>query len=106
MTRLLITNGYLIDPTQGINAGKNLLIENGRVARLLERGDDVPEGTEVFDATGLVVAPGFIDLHVHLREPGQEYKETIETGARAAVAGAGRACARCRTPILLTTMRR
>ncbi len=87
MTRLLIANGYLIDPTQGINAGKNLLIENGRVAGLLERGDDVPEGAEVFDATGLVVAPGFIDLHVHLREPGQEYKETIETGARAAVAG-------------------
>lgn len=87
MMRLLIANGYLIDPTQGVNAGKNLLIEDGRVAALLDRGDDAPEGTEVFDATGLVVAPGFIDLHVHLREPGQEYKETIETGTRAAVAG-------------------
>ncbi|HEX8181087.1 MAG TPA: dihydroorotase [Pyrinomonadaceae bacterium] len=85
--KLLIANGYLIDPTQGINGGRNLLIENGRVAALLERGDGVPDGAEVFDATGLVVAPGFIDLHTHLREPGQEYKETIGTGAAAAVAG-------------------
>ncbi|MGI9108366.1 MAG: dihydroorotase [Pyrinomonadaceae bacterium] len=85
--KLLIANGYLIDPTQGINGGKNLLIENGRVAALSAHGDGVPEGAEVFDATGLIVAPGFIDLHAHLREPGQEYKETIETGAAAAIAG-------------------
>jgi len=85
--KLLIANGYLIDPTQGLNGGKNLLIENGRVAALLSHGEGVPEGAEVFDATGLIVAPGFIDLHAHLREPGQEYKETIETGAAAAVAG-------------------
>lgn len=85
--RLLIANGYLIDPSQGVNTGRNLLIEDGRVAGLLDRGDGVPEGAEVLDATGLVVAPGFIDMHVHLREPGQEYKETIRTGAAAAVAG-------------------
>jgi dihydroorotase len=85
--RLLIANGYLVDPSQGINAGKNLLLEDGRVAALLERDDATPEGAEVFDATGLVVAPGFVDLHVHLREPGQEYKETIASGAAAAVAG-------------------
>src|ERR671917_1846913 len=85
--KLLIANGYLIDPTQGLNGGKNLLIEDGRVAALLSHGEGVPEGAEIFDATGLVVAPGFIDLHTHLREPGQEYKETIETGAQAAVAG-------------------
>jgi len=85
--KLLIANGYLIDPTQGINGGKNLLIENGRVAALLSHGEGVPEGAEVFDATSLIVAPGFIDLHAHLREPGQEYKETIETGAAAAIAG-------------------
>ncbi|HYP01032.1 MAG TPA: dihydroorotase [Pyrinomonadaceae bacterium] len=85
--KLLIANGYLIDPTQGLNGGKNLLIENGRVAALIAHNDGVPEGAEVFDATGLVVAPGFIDMHTHLREPGQEYKETIETGARAGVAG-------------------
>jgi dihydroorotase len=85
--RLLIANGYLIDPSQGINTGKNLLIEDGRVAGLLGHGESVPEGAEVLDATGLVVAPGFIDMHTHLREPGQEYKETIATGAAAAVAG-------------------
>jgi dihydroorotase len=85
--KLLIANGYLLDPSQNVNAGKNLLIEGGRVAGLLERGEPVPQETEVFDATGLVVAPGFIDLHVHLREPGQEYKETIASGAAAAVAG-------------------
>jgi dihydroorotase len=85
--RLLIANGYLIDPARGFNSGKNLLVEDGRVAGLLDRGEGVPEGAEVLDATGLVVAPGFIDMHVHLREPGQEYKETIATGAAAAVAG-------------------
>jgi dihydroorotase len=85
--RLLIQNGYIIDPAQGTNTGKNLLIEDGRVAGLSSHGDGVPEGAEVFDATGLIVAPGFIDMHVHLREPGHEYKETIASGAAAAVAG-------------------
>src|SRR5438034_3539125 len=85
--RLLIQNGYVIDPAQGINIGKNLLIEDGRVIELSNYGDSVPEGAEIFDATGLVVAPGFIDMHVHLREPGHEYKETIASGAAAAVAG-------------------
>jgi dihydroorotase len=85
--KLLIANGYVIDPAQGINAGRDLLIVDGRVADLLDRGTAAPEGTEIFDATGLVVAPGFIDLHVHLREPGQEYKETIASGAAAAIAG-------------------
>ena len=85
--RLLIANGYVIDPTQGVNAGKNILIEEGRIVGLLSRSDNAPEDAEIFDATGLVVAPGFIDMHTHLREPGQEYKETIETGTQAAVAG-------------------
>src|SRR2546421_3751220 len=85
--KLVIANGYLVDPSQGQNSGKNLLIEDGRVAGLLDRSQGVPEGAEVLDATGLVVAPGFIDMHVHLREPGHEYKETIQTGAAAAVAG-------------------
>src|SRR3984893_8133812 len=86
--RLLIQNGYIIDPAQGTNTGKNLLIEDGRVVGLSSHSDGVPEGAEVFDATGLIVAPGFIDMHVHLREPGHEYKETIASGA--AAAGAGR----------------
>lgn len=85
--KLLIANGYVIDPSQQVNAGKNLLIENGRVLDFLSRGEAAPEDAHVLDATGLVVAPGFIDLHTHLREPGQEYKETVATGAAAAVAG-------------------
>src|SRR6476469_7121791 len=85
--KLLIANGYVVDPSQGLNAGKDLLLEDGRVAGLLDRGQPIPDGVEVFDATGLLVAPGFIDMHVHLREPGQEYKETIASGCAAAVAG-------------------
>ncbi|MGH9907943.1 MAG: amidohydrolase family protein, partial [Pyrinomonadaceae bacterium] len=85
--KLLVANGYVVDPSQGLNAGKDLLVEEGRVVGLLDRGEPAPKDAEIFDATGLLVAPGFIDLHVHLREPGQEYKETIATGAGAAVAG-------------------
>jgi len=85
--RLLIKNGYVIDPAQGINTGKSVFIEDGRVIGLLSHGDDTPEGADVIDATGLIVAPGFVDMHVHLREPGHEYKETIASGAGAAVAG-------------------
>src|SRR5580765_1763473 len=85
--RLLIQNGYVIDPAQEMNAGRNLLIEDGRIVGICKYGDPIPEGVEIFDATGLIVAPGFIDMHVHLREPGQEYKETIASGAAAAVAG-------------------
>jgi len=85
--KLLIANGYVIDPAQQINAGRNVLIDKGRVVGLLDRSELAPEDAHVLDATGLIVAPGFIDLHTHLREPGQEYKETIATGAAAAVAG-------------------
>jgi dihydroorotase len=85
--RLLIKNGYVVDPAQGTNTGKSLFIEDGRVVGLMSHSDKTPEGAEVIDATGLIVAPGFIDMHVHLREPGQEYKETIASGAAAAVAG-------------------
>jgi dihydroorotase len=85
--KLVIVNGYVIDPAQQINAGRNLLIEDDRVVGILERSEPLPEDAQIFDATGLVVAPGFIDLHTHLREPGQEYKETIATGVAAAVAG-------------------
>lgn len=86
--KTLIANGYIIDPGQGINTGgRDLLLEDGRVLGLLERGQEAPRDVEVFDATGLVVAPGFIDLHAHLREPGAEYKETIATAASAAVTG-------------------
>ena len=63
-----------------------MVLKDGKVAAVAERADR-PAGATVVDATGRWVTPGFIDLHVHLREPGQEYKETVATGARAAVAG-------------------
>jgi dihydroorotase len=85
--KLLIANGHLIDPDANENTGMNVLIEDGKVAAWLRHDERAPEDAEVFDATGMLVAPGFIDLHVHLREPGQEYKETIATGAECAAVG-------------------
>jgi len=85
--KFLIANGHLIDPAAGQNSGKDILIEGGKVAAWLDRNETRPEGVEVFDATGLIVAPGFIDMHVHLREPGHEHKESIASGCAAAVAG-------------------
>ncbi len=85
--KLLIKNGHLVDPAAKENTGMNLLVEDGHVKAWLRQDEPAPEDVEVFDATGLLVAPGFIDLHVHLREPGQEHKETIATGCAAAVAG-------------------
>ncbi|MCS6873992.1 MAG: dihydroorotase [Pyrinomonadaceae bacterium] len=87
MKRLVIIGGHLIDPLEKQNGGRNLLIENGRVKAWLKQDEPFPEDAEIIDATGMIVAPGFIDMHVHLREPGQEHKETIETGTAAAVAG-------------------
>jgi dihydroorotase len=85
--KLLIKNGHLIDPLAPENTGMNILVENGRVTDWISPNDDQPDVDEVFDASGLLVAPGFIDMHVHLREPGQEHKETIATGCAAAAAG-------------------
>jgi dihydroorotase len=85
--RLLIKNGHVVDPSQGQNSGIDILIESGLIARFFGRGDQDPSDCEVFDASGMIVAPGFIDMHVHLREPGQEHKETIASGCAAAVAG-------------------
>lgn len=84
-TRLLIRDGRLFDPATGLDQIADILIEDGLIAgigRGLRGG-----GTAVLDAAGLLVIPGLIDVHVHLREPGQEYKETIATGTAAAVAG-------------------
>jgi dihydroorotase len=82
---LLIRNGRVIDPADGVDAVQDVLIADGiirRVGPALAAPD-----AEVIDATGKVVCPGFIDIHVHLREPGYEYKETVATGTRAAAAG-------------------
>ncbi len=83
---LLITNARVLDPSQELDATLDVLIEDGTISRV-DRKIKAPAGVETIDATGLVAAPGFIDLHTHLREPGQEHKETISTGTRAAVAG-------------------
>ena len=85
MPKLLIKNGRVVDPASGFDAVADVAIEGGVIAAVGKNLDAT--GAEVFDATGLIVAPGFIDMHVHLREPGFEHAETIESGARAAAAG-------------------
>jgi len=83
--KLLIRQGRLVDPVGGIGGVMDVLIENGKVAAI---GSNITEpDARVIDAHGLVVCAGLVDMHVHLREPGFEYKETIETGARAAARG-------------------
>ena len=85
---LVINNGRVIDPATNTDAPRDILIDGGKIARVAEPGTlGALAGREVFDAAGLVVAPGFIDLHAHLREPGQESSETIESGTRAAARG-------------------
>ncbi len=82
---LLIKNGRVIDPATCTDAALDVLLDGDRISQM---GASLSaKGAEVFDATGMIVAPGFIDLHCHLREPGQELSETIETGTRAAARG-------------------
>ena len=85
MAKLLIRNGRVIDPASGMDAAADVLIEDGRIAGVAPGLSAA--GAEIFDAGEMIVAPGFIDMHVHLREPGIEHAETIETGSRAAAAG-------------------
>jgi dihydroorotase len=83
--RLLVKGGRVVDPSQGLDALLDVLLEDGAVARV---GESIAaKGAEVLDAEGTIVAPGLIDIHVHLREPGQEYKETVRSGTLAAAAG-------------------
>lgn len=82
---ILIRGGRLIDPANGIDGQLDLLLEDGRVAAIGEGLD--AQGAKVIDASGRVVAPGFIDMHCHLRDPGLEYKEDIVSGTRAAARG-------------------
>jgi dihydroorotase len=85
VSRLLVVGGRVVDPSQELDAKLDVLLKDGVVERLGE-GLRVRDAKRI-DAKGLVVCPGFIDLHTHLREPGREDKETIATGTRAAAAG-------------------
>jgi dihydroorotase len=90
---LLIKNGRVLDPATKTDAAMDVLLDGDRIKEVAEPGKtsagsaQSQNGLEVFDASGLIVAPGFIDIHVHLREPGQENSETIETGTRSAAKG-------------------
>jgi dihydroorotase len=82
---LLITGGSLLDPRTGNTRSADLLLRDGRIAEIDEGLQ--ADGVQTYDASGKLIAPGWFDMHVHLREPGQEHKETIQTGARAAAFG-------------------
>ncbi len=83
---LFIEGGRVIDPASGTDGVRTVVLRDGKIAEVAERVER-PRDARAVDARGRWVTPGFVDLHVHLREPGQEYKETVATGARAAVAG-------------------
>jgi dihydroorotase len=82
---LVIRGGTVIDPASGFSGPADVLIENGIISKM--SAGVTASGADVLDAAGCYVAPGFIDMHVHLRDPGFEYSETVETGSRAAAAG-------------------
>src|SRR5204862_4956958 len=91
--RYLIKNGSIIDPARRVATVGNVLIESGKVARVIDLADltmehePIGDDIEIINARGPVIAPGFIDLHTHLREPGEEHKETIASGTQAAARG-------------------
>lgn len=87
MKPILIRGGHVIDPASGIDALRDLLLMDGKVASIESPGKIRQADAEIVDAKNLIVAPGLVDIHVHLREPGQGYKETIATGTAAAAAG-------------------
>ncbi len=84
---LVIRGGRVIDPSQDVDGLFDLVIEEGLIKELLPPGKEGFDGMELLDATGKTVLPGFVDIHTHLRDPGHEYKEDIESGTRAAAAG-------------------
>ena len=82
---LLIKNGRVMDPKSGLDQVCDVLVEDGKIVKIAPQISE--KDAEIIDATGLVVAPGLVDIHVHFREPGQTHKEDIHTGALAAAAG-------------------
>ncbi|MEP6756786.1 MAG: dihydroorotase [Chthonomonadales bacterium] len=85
MSKLILQNGRIVDPSQNVDRVADLVIEDGKVSSIVDAKTGT--GDTLRDCTGLVITPGLIDIHVHLREPGFEYKEDIESGTRAAAAG-------------------
>ena len=86
----LIKDGHVIDPANKIDGSFDILINNGKIEAVLPKGKSSTgkiKDVKIIDAKDCVVAPGFCDMHVHFREPGHEYKETIETGSASAAAG-------------------
>ena len=83
---LIIRGGRVVDPSANLDKVSDVLLIGDKIAEIGNL-DHIRTGTKVFEASGMVVCPGFIDVHCHLREPGQEYKETIESGTKAAAAG-------------------
>jgi len=84
VNRLILQNGRLLDPVTGVDEKGDLWVEDGVIVPAQK---EIPENSEVYDVHGQWIVPGLIDMHVHLREPGEEYKETIKSGTRAAAAG-------------------
>src|SRR5579862_7294443 len=86
---LLISNGRMLDPSSGVDAPRDILLEGDRISAVAPHGQlaERARDAEIFDAKNLIVAPGFIDLHCHLREPGGESSETIQSGTHAAARG-------------------
>jgi len=84
---IVLRGGHVVDPANGVDEVRDVLLVDGKIAAVSPALAEIPEDTLEVDASGMVVTPGLVDPHVHLREPGQEHKETIATGARAAAAG-------------------
>ena len=87
MSAILLKGGYLVDPARGFEGLADVVLRDGRVEEIAEPGASKATVDETLNLKGLIVSPGFIDLHVHLREPGQTHKESIVTGTAAAAAG-------------------
>ena len=85
--KILIKNGHVVDPANKIDEVMDIFVEDGIISETGENPDIEGIGMEIIDAEGMYVTPGLVDMHCHLRDPGQEYKEDIETGTKAALAG-------------------
>ena len=100
-----IKGGKVVDPVKGVVELRDLLVENGKIVKILPPGkfEDTNDNLKTVDAYNRIIVPGLVDIHTHLREPGHEYKETILSGARAAVVGASPLSPVCRTHCRQTT---